>query len=86
MYDRATGAQQKANAAVDSITDVMMQIPNLEKTVDSLKGNGVGPDVTLDGVTEQGQLSLLLHFCLSSMCSIPMSSCMRLLKGLFDAG
>ena len=55
MYDRAVGAQKKANAAVDSITDVMMQIPELEKTIDGLKGSGVGPDVTLDGVTDKGK-------------------------------
>ena len=53
MYDRAVGAQRKANAAVDSITDVMMQIPDLEKTVDGLAGSGVGPEVTLDGVTDK---------------------------------
>ena len=55
MYDRATGAQQKANDAVKDITDVMMQIPGMEQTVDGLKGSGGGSDVTLDGVTQQGE-------------------------------
>ena len=57
MYDRATGAQKKATDAVNDITRVMMQIPDLEKQIDSMQGSGGGGQVPLDSVTNQGKMA-----------------------------